>query len=1109
MKKLCLLLVSLMVCSLSEAQTWYNANVGGVLFGQGWTSEVGTKYQRFPDRASSLVPSGVWSLSKNTAGLNVRFVTNAKTITVKYTLTGGAAGYTNMPVTLQSGVDLYAHTSDGKFYWVSPQKKFTFGTSCQYTYADLDPKGVSGEDQCEYVLFFPMYNGVKSLNVGVGKDDTFEYLTVPEDDAPIVVYGSSIAQGCSASRPGMAWPAILARELNSNVINLGFSGSAMMESSLFDMMSELTNAKLFILDPVPNIKSAPASIVSRTIDGVKKLRAVSKAPILLVESLGNSNRVMQPNEEGIDSRGNEKLREAYEALMDEDVKNVFYLTEDEIGLTEDGMIEGTHPNDIGMREYADAYIEKINWLFENIDTTSAGDKHPLYDIVREAKQMMKVWVFGSNPGETPVNLKDQMETLLTDAQHAIDTNSCDAQCEGMKKSIEDLMAEIRSTRNPMDEGYYYIVSAYDGFMAYKGYEMAMYTKGSAVNWMKLDSTNTAFVYKFTKTAKGNWAVQNCATGTFINTSATQKPLVMSNTLVTEQVLKEETAWSARFRMYNTANKNPYIPNSNYFGSADGSDVFNQSESLYNSTDPSSDAYGWYTWYLRQVTDTELLEKIISDMKTEETIALEEALGEAQSVYERAMDVKADVSKALITNAEDTDKDCQFSSNAKMPENTRVWGYYRNLLDGDLATFLISIHDGSLATPPTTSHYLQVDLQENPVDAFIFRCGCTTAWPTFAIKDVTVLASNDGENWTQVDELTNLPTTGTYDSECVRMWKEYRYVRFMVTATKSNSPVVGGGPSFAIGEFQMYPVVSSEDSPYSTDANVKAETDKLAVAMEEAREKVANNTATAADVTALNEQREAVLAAIRGDNYTEVLAAYLPEAEAAYEEVMAAVPDETVKLITEATDGDAEHNQFYCNAPYPDGSTYAALLDGKLNTYFFSLHNAAKGTPPTEPHYLQVDLKDNPVDAFIFRYGRNSTYPTFSWKNVKVLGSNDAATWEEVTTLTNLSQDADVKMYDSPCVRLWKKYRYIRFSVLETGGNLIIGGGPAFSVTEFQMFPVKAGETSSYATNASVKEKADALYEALIAAHALIAANSAKQADVDDIKSKVDALKAAL
>ena len=68
MKKLCLLLVSLMVCSLSEAQTWYNANVGGVLFGQGWTSEVGTKYQRFPDRASSLVPSGVWSLSKNTAG---------------------------------------------------------------------------------------------------------------------------------------------------------------------------------------------------------------------------------------------------------------------------------------------------------------------------------------------------------------------------------------------------------------------------------------------------------------------------------------------------------------------------------------------------------------------------------------------------------------------------------------------------------------------------------------------------------------------------------------------------------------------------------------------------------------------------------------------------------------------------------------------------------------------------------------------------------------------------------------------------------------------------------------------------------------------------------
>ena len=1113
MKKVCLLLVSLMVCSFVKAQTYHDANVGGILFGQGWTQEVGKKYQRFPDRAQSVVPSGVWSLSKNTAGLNVRFVTDAKTITVKYTLTGGALGYTNMPVTLQSGIDMYVHTSDGKYYWVSPQKKFSFSTSCVYTYANLDPKGVSGEDACEYVVYFPMYNGVKSLSVGVDKDNSFEFVPVPEDDEPIVVYGSSIAQGCSASRPGMAWPAIVARELNSNVINLGFSGSAMMESGLFDMMSEFTNAKLFILDAIPNIKSAPSSIISRTLDGVKKLRAVSQAPILLVESLGNSNKVMQPNEEGVDSRGNEKLKEAYQAILDEDIKNVFYLTEEEIGLTEDGMIEGTHPNDIGMREYADAYVEKINWLFENIDTSSVNEKHPLYDIVREAKQMMKSWIFGSNPGETPVGLKSQMETLLADAQDAIDKNTCDAQCEGMKTAIEELMAEIRSTRNPMDEGYYYIVSAYDGFMDYKGYEMGMYTKGSAVNYAKLDSTNAAYVYKFTKTAKGNWAVQNCATGTFINTSAAQKSLVMSNTLVTEQVLKEETAWSARFRMYNTANTLPYIPNSNYFGSSDGADVFNQSTDLYNSADPSSTAYGWYTWYIRQVTDTELLERIINDMKTEETVALEQAMSEVMPIYDRAMDMKADETNALITNGEDTSDGCQFSSNAKMPENTRVWGYYRNLLDGDLESFLITIHDGSLATPPETFHYLQVDLKENPVDAFIFRCGCTTAWPTFAIKDVTVMASNDGENWTQVDELSNLPTTGTYDSKCVRMYKEYRFVRFVVTATKSNSPMVGGGPSFAIGEFQMYPAVSAEDSPYNTNSAVKTETDKLSQLMEQARAKVANNTATAEDAQALKDQADRVLAAIRGDNATEVLEEKMEEAKALYERVFVPVPNTSKALITEADDDDEAHNQFSSNAKMPENTSnwgyYRNMLDNDPATYFITIHSTAfeqTSVPPSGKHYLQVDLKENPVDAFIFHCVPNTTFPTFCWRDLTVSASNDGETWDEITDVNGLPNTGG---YDSPCVQLWKTYRYVRFTVNGTDRGLVVGGGDCFCIGDFQMYPVKSDEASAYSTNAAAKTAADELLEAMKTSQELIKNNSALQADVDNLVAKMDAVTASL
>ncbi|MBQ7461294.1 MAG: hypothetical protein IJS63_03440 [Bacteroidaceae bacterium] len=851
MKKHSLILLSLMVCCFVEAQTFHEANVGGILFGQGWSSEVGTKYQRFPDRAQSVVPSGVWSLSKQPAGVNVRFVTNATSITVKYTLAGGAAGYTNMPATLQSGVDLYAHTPDGQFYYVSP-KKFTFSTTTTYTYSDLNPQELTGKDECEYVLFFPMYNNVNSMKIGVPAANTFEFVTVPEDDQPIVVYGSSIAQGCSASRPGMAWPAIVARELNTNVINLGFSGSAMMESGLFDMMKELTNAKLFIIDPVPNIKGQPSSIVSRTINGVKKLREVSQAPILLVESLGNSNKVMQPNEQNIDSRGNKKLREAFETLMEDgEVQNVFYLSEEEIGLTEDGMIEGTHPNDIGMREYADAYIQKINWLFENLDNSQPPVNHPLFATVREAKKMLKSWIFGTNPGETPVELQGQMQALIAEAQEAIDTDVQDeTQCNAMKQALEAKMKELRETRNPMQDGFYYIVSAYDGFMDSKGYEMAMYTRDAAVNWTRLDSTSLAYVYKFKKTANNRWAVQNCATGTYINTSATQKPLTMSTTLQTEQILKEEKAWSARFRMYNTANTLPYIPNSNQYGACEGADVFNQSETMYSSNDPSSLAYGWYTWYIRAVTDEEVLERIAREMKTEQTVALEQALKQVMTVYEKALDIKADKTSPLITEAnDDDDEHNQFSSNAKMPEGTNNWGYYRNLLDGDASTYFITVHNVNLATPPADKHYLQVDLRDNPVDAFIFHFVPNTTFPTFSWRDLTVTASNDAENWDVITDLNGLPNNAPYDSPCVWMWQPYRHVRFTVNGTQ-RALVAGGGECFCIGDFQMYPAKPSDSSPYTTNPAVKTAADELSEAMAEARQKVASNSATQADVDEL-------------------------------------------------------------------------------------------------------------------------------------------------------------------------------------------------------------------------------------------------------------------
>lgn len=56
-------------------------------------------------------------------------------------------------------------------------------------------------------------------------------LAVPDDDRPVWVnYGSSISHGFNASGPTGIWPAVAARTEDVDLVNLGFSGSALLDS---------------------------------------------------------------------------------------------------------------------------------------------------------------------------------------------------------------------------------------------------------------------------------------------------------------------------------------------------------------------------------------------------------------------------------------------------------------------------------------------------------------------------------------------------------------------------------------------------------------------------------------------------------------------------------------------------------------------------------------------------------------------------------------------------------------------------------------------------------------------------------------------------------------
>ena len=325
-----------------------------VLCGQAWQDELKGTYFRLPDRCKEKVRTPLWDLSRSSAGLSIAFRSNASMIKVRYHVTGGFS-MAHMPATGKSGVDLYATDANGRQRWCAA--RYSFGDTITYTYSHLTYTNDAGHGY-EYRLYLPPYNEVTWLEIGVSQDAKFSFLPI-SNEKPLVIYGTSIVQGACASRPGMIWGSILERELQHPVINLGFSGNGQLEDEFFTLLSEI-DAKLFIIDCLPNMTNErTAWIYERTLNGVRKLREKSKAPILLVEHSGYTNDLTSNQAEKSYKDSNAELLKAYQTLREEGVKDLHYMTHAEIGLTMDAMVEGVHPSDLGMKQYADAYMRKI------------------------------------------------------------------------------------------------------------------------------------------------------------------------------------------------------------------------------------------------------------------------------------------------------------------------------------------------------------------------------------------------------------------------------------------------------------------------------------------------------------------------------------------------------------------------------------------------------------------------------------------------------------------------------------------------------------------------------------------------------------------------------
>lgn len=342
---------------VEDGIAWYDVSQWGVE-GKGWT-DTARYFDRLPARAEGKVRPPVWSLSRHSAGMLVRFETDAPVIHARYELLSANLAMPHMPATGVSGLDLYARDEKGRDRWLAITRPTAQKVSGPLV-SNVDP--LPGNTPRLYTVYLPLYNGVERLEIGVPAGKSFRGVA-PRKDKPILFYGTSIMHGACASRTGMSISAILGRRLNRPVINLGFSGNGQMEPEVGALLAELDPA-VYAIDCLPNMTAD--MVASRTEPLVRQLRAARpETPILLVEdrTFTSSPFIRSSRERHETSRA--AFRTAYENLRKSGVKGLAYLDGDLLlGDDGEGATDGSHPNDLGMVRYADAYEKPLRRLLK-------------------------------------------------------------------------------------------------------------------------------------------------------------------------------------------------------------------------------------------------------------------------------------------------------------------------------------------------------------------------------------------------------------------------------------------------------------------------------------------------------------------------------------------------------------------------------------------------------------------------------------------------------------------------------------------------------------------------------------------------------------------------
>lgn len=318
-----------------------------LVFGRGW-DKTEPEFGRLPPHAEKSLPEKVWRMRRNSSGMYAEFITDSPNVTIHWEVEEENFGEPNFNICAVSGVDLYV--------LVGKKWRFAVALTASARINEVPALVELSRKMRKIRLYFPFRNCVKSMKVGIDPGLSFDWVR-PEKISPIVYYGSSIIHGSYCSRAGNGITHILGRKFHRPVINLGFSGSAKLESGMADLLAEL-NPCCYLIDPLPN---ADVPLLEERLEiFLRKLCSARRnTPVVLLTDadrrnawLYRKNVIEHRRKRETASRITKRLQKEFPLLSLIDVK-------DAMGDDFEGTVDGIHPDELGVWRFVSFLISEL------------------------------------------------------------------------------------------------------------------------------------------------------------------------------------------------------------------------------------------------------------------------------------------------------------------------------------------------------------------------------------------------------------------------------------------------------------------------------------------------------------------------------------------------------------------------------------------------------------------------------------------------------------------------------------------------------------------------------------------------------------------------------